>query len=282
MTQDSATLVDRVERANKARFTGRPVYAIGDVLKPTELPVIDGIWRIGDKTVFEVSGNGSDPDLRMIEDEYRVSDPDRAWFIIVANPASTALERVRRYVGRMGFRAYWPRSMRLVRRGKGAKRKDVPIVQPLFSRYVLVHLPAAPMNRTSPPKYPCAGAMHRRTSPAFDVLTSHEAKFHGISDLVALNGHPVALPDELVELVVGRERDGEWNMTAKKGNRIVAMLPTWLWPGALVKVTDGPFASFPGIVEEIDEVHRRLKVAVSIFGRATPVELDIASVGELC
>ena len=79
---------------------------------------------------------------------------------------------------------------------------------------------------------------------------------------------PVPIPDAEAERIKGQVAEGVDRPKPSIAFEI----------GETVRVADGPFASFNGTVEEIDEARSRLKVAVSIFGRATPVELEYAQV----
>lgn len=78
---------------------------------------------------------------------------------------------------------------------------------------------------------------------------------------------PVPVPDEEVDVIVQQMEKGA-------APQVKAQFST----GDNVRITDGPFASFAGYVEEVDTDHGRLKVMVSIFGRLTPVELNFFQV----
>ena len=79
---------------------------------------------------------------------------------------------------------------------------------------------------------------------------------------------PVPIPDAEAERIKGQVQEG----VDRPKHSVTFEI------GETVRVADGPFASFNGTVEEIDDARSRLKVAVSIFGRATPVELEYGQV----
>ncbi|MCA6064389.1 transcription termination/antitermination protein NusG [Thalassolituus marinus] len=79
---------------------------------------------------------------------------------------------------------------------------------------------------------------------------------------------PAPITDREADAILQRVRDGADRPTQK----------TIYEPGEVVRVIDGPFADFNGVVEGVDYEKSRLQVAVTIFGRATPVELEFTQV----
>ena len=85
-----------------------------------------------------------------------------------------------------------------------------------------------------------------------------------VSGFLGSKGIPVPVSEKEIEKILGQIKDG----VAQGQTGIEYSV------GEKVQVIDGPFASFNGMVEEIDEDKSRLKVSVLIFGRPTPVELE--------
>ena len=79
---------------------------------------------------------------------------------------------------------------------------------------------------------------------------------------------PAPLSDAEAQAILARVQEGSEKATPK----------TVFEPGELVRVIDGPFNDFNGVVEEVNYEKSRMVVAVTIFGRSTPVELDFSQV----
>ena len=89
-----------------------------------------------------------------------------------------------------------------------------------------------------------------------------------VSGFLGSKGTPVPVSDDEIEKILGQIKDG---VAQPKSGMDYSV-------GEKVQVIDGPFASFHGMVEDIDEEKSRLKVSVSIFGRPTPVDLEYSQV----
>ena len=86
-----------------------------------------------------------------------------------------------------------------------------------------------------------------------------------VTGFLGTTGIPVPVPEKEIDNIMGRIKEGSLAPKTEISFDI----------GEQVKVCDGPFASFSGLVEEVDEEKSRLKVSVSIFGRPTPIDLEI-------
>ncbi|MGB8817606.1 MAG: transcription termination/antitermination protein NusG [Rhizobiaceae bacterium] len=116
----------------------------------------------------------------------------------------------------------------------------------------------------------------RKFFPGYVLVraTLTDEAFHLIKNTPKVTGflgsdsRPVPIPDSEAERILSQIQEGVERPKSSVSFEI----------GEQVRVADGPFASFNGFVQEVDQERSRLKVEVSIFGRATPVDLEFAQV----
>ena len=103
----------------------------------------------------------------------------------------------------------------------------------------------------------------------FDNDTRHVVQnVPGVTRFIGSGQKPVALKENEVRRILGQMEATRSKPTPTVSFRV----------GDHVKVVDGPFSAFNGVVDEVNSERGKVKVMVSIFGRATPVELDFLQV----
>ena len=85
-----------------------------------------------------------------------------------------------------------------------------------------------------------------------------------VTGFLGTTGTPAPVSDNEIDKILGNIKDGSLTPEPSLSFEV----------GEQVKVCEGPFSSFSGLVEEVDEEKSKLKVSVSIFGRPTPIELE--------
>lgn len=207
--------------------------------------------------VAEPAGELRPLELPMIEDVYTIGPKaERKWFVVVTDPQKE--RSVCDDLRRDGIEPFAP----LIRSAIIRKGKKRIVSRQLLPRYVFAGLP--------------------QPQPPFRVVL----EAHGARELLGRSGSPVEVPACVVEDLRRRDAEGEFDETEPATKKGYGKEPTkrkWKWvkPGAWVRVVKGPFASFNGIVEEVDAGRKRAKVGMSIFGRVSPVELEFDQIEQV-
>lgn len=158
-----------------------------------------------------------------------------AWFAVHSNARQEATAAYR--LAALGLEVFFPREWRMVRHA----RRTVSELRPHISRYLFARAEA-------------------RWFRAINTTV-------GVSCLVSIAGNPVPIPERfMVDFRAGYAEDGVWIKPPPKPKPPPFSIGEW------VSVVEGPFASFPSVVERVD-ANGHLRILVSVFGRATPVDI---------
>ena len=172
------------------------------------------------------------------------ADDRRRWFALRVQPQKEILAKIA--LQRMGFEVRFPEreNWRHANHYTARRKKKFP----LLTAYIFVGFRKHQVN---------LDYMRRATKP------------HFVGKFLGVNGYPIEIA-------------GEWLAALDSGPEAVAKLYQKKMRtyeeydiGDVVKITDGPFAGFEGIVEDIDEEHELAHISVDIFGRLTPVRFDV-------
>jgi transcriptional antiterminator NusG len=207
------------------------------------------------------TGNGARRLEPIVEEE--LFGPDRAWYVVhtysgYEDKVRTNLEqRIKSMDAEdLVFRVVVPSVEEIeIRDGQ---RRTVP--RKIFPGYVLVQM--IPLGQED---LAASEQDKARSSKAWAVVRNSP----GVTGFVGSGTAPTPLEDAEVRSIMKQMRAEE------------PVIKVGFQPGQSVRVTDGPFADFVGTVEEINAEKGKVKVAVSIFGRETPVELDFLQVERL-
>ncbi len=164
---------------------------------------------------------------------------DRQWYVVNTHPQGEA--RAELNLRRQGFDAYVPRYLR---KRRHARREDV-VARPLFPRYMFVALDLAK-----------------------DRWRAIQSTF-GVSHLVSAGDVPLAISESVVDEIRAREGD---NGFVRLG------LPAGLGPGSPVRLIEGIFAEYEGVIDRIAD-DRRVAVLLELLGREVRVFVPAASIG---
>lgn len=208
------------------------------------------------RTKQEIEAAKAYAEKRAEERKQQREAPGAKWYIVqcIRGSDQHALDAFARF----SIETYYPRIVQL----KPLPRKRMSASQRMSGMVVM-----APQEVALFPRY---------LFTRFDIRMPgwHDAfDFAGVGGLMCRDRMPLWMPEEKILAIKKRENNGV--IPGKEQLRVLFDI------GDKVMVTDGPFASFPAIVEQGLDVaiqdldpHMRIKVAVNIFGRATPVDLE--------